>query len=438
MAPRTALHSALPALVVVALGCSPESPPSPAGSAGSSAEGSAGQGSAGVSTSAGTGGTGPVTWAEHVAPLVYRECVGCHREGGIAPLSLTSYEPARDAAAVLAEITALREMPPMPVDNSGICNTYQNARWLTNEEISMLGAWWAAGAPRGDPALEPAVPPPPAGLERVDVVIDPGESYTPSNETSDDYRCFVVDPGIDAATNVVAWDVIPGDPRIVHHAIVYEPRTNAQASAAEALDAAEDGPGYTCFGSSRVDADPVALWAPGGSAVRLPADTGLPLASRKVILQVHYNVAEGVFPDRTVVRFETAPTVLKPGSFVPIADPDLMVAPGMSSVTSTRTFTLDAPIAQGTVYGVVPHMHNLGQTLRLDLRLGARDQCLVSVHHWDFHWQNAWWYDSVIDATGASAFTLSCSYDTSTTTEPVAWGDGTADEMCLVYLYVTL
>ena len=44
-------------------------------------------------------------------------------------------------------------------------------------------------------------------------------------------------------------------------------------------------------------------WAPGAGATYLPPGTGVALAGgRNVILQVHYNLAQGVFPDRTRVR----------------------------------------------------------------------------------------------------------------------------------------
>jgi len=402
-----------------------------AGAFGGAAAGSAGSGAAGAASQ--------VTWAEDVAPIVYSQCVGCHRAGGIAPFPLTGYDLAWRSSDVLAEITAARVMPPMPVDNSGSCNTYSNARWLTDDEIAIFAAWHAAGAPPGDLTKEPPLPAPPPGLDRVDVTLDPGEAYTPNDTLADDYRCFLVDPGTTEDAYVVAYDVIPGDDRVVHHAIVYEPATDEDTLAAEDLDAAEAGLGYTCFGAPRVDATPVAIWAPGGSAVTLPQGTGLALAPRKLVLQVHYNLAAGAFPDRTVVRFKTEPTVGLPGLYQPIADPDtLMVLPGQENIVSTQIIPVNPPVPSATVYGVAPHMHTLGRTLRLDAQFGSRDQCLVNVDRWDFHWQNTWWYDTPMRATSVSEFTLSCGYDTSDRTEVVTWGEGTRDEMCLVYLYVTL
>jgi hypothetical protein len=411
------------------------------GSAGSGAPGGSSSGVAGTAGAAGAGGgSSAVTWSEHVAPIVFRECVGCHREGGIAPFSLTSYASAADVADAMADATAVRYMPPMPVDNGGSCNTFSNARWLSDAEIRTIGDWYTGGALEGDPSRTPPVPPPAAGLERVDLTLAAGESYTPNAALTDDYRCFVVDPGLAADTFLVAYDLVPGDPRIVHHAIVYAPETDEEALLAESLDAAEPGLGYTCFGAAGVDSDPVVLWAPGGGVTRLPEGTGLPLvAGRKLVLQIHYNLAPGTFPDHTVVRLQTAPSVARPSAFTPIADLALEVAPGQELGVSTRTFTLGTP-ASATIYGVLPHMHTLGRTLRLEASTGApaSNTCIVNVDRWDFNWQNAWWYETPLVGSGVTSFTLSCGYDTRSRTTPVTWGEGTADEMCLVYLYVAM
>ncbi len=408
------------------------------GNEGSPEESSVGS-RAGEVGSGGSGGTGPtVTWASDIAPIVDRECVGCHREGGIAPFSLTSYADAAPRARSMASATRDRIMPPMPVDNSGSCNTFANARWLDDDEIALIAAWSAAGAPEGDRSKTPPVPPPPAGLTRVDVTVDPGESYTPNPGYTDDYRCFVVDPGLAAPTFLVAYDVVPGDARIVHHAILYAPSSDEESQNAVDLDAAEAGLGYTCFGSSRVDASPLAIWAPGGGVTTLPTDTGLALPARKLVLEVHYNVQAGVFPDRTTVRIQTSPVVSHPAALVPIGDLSLSVPPGEELAVSMREFTLKEPLGTATVYGVVPHMHTLGRTLGLQATIGSDSLCMVSVDRWDFHWQNAWWYEHPMSVTGATSFTLSCGYDTRERTDNVTWGDGTRDEMCLVYLYAAL
>ena len=53
-----------------------------------------------------------VTFTEHVAPIVYANCVTCHRPGEAAPFSLMSYEDVAKRAALIARVTASRYMPP--------------------------------------------------------------------------------------------------------------------------------------------------------------------------------------------------------------------------------------------------------------------------------------------------------------------------------------
>ncbi|MGC4087035.1 MAG: hypothetical protein QM756_03860 [Polyangiaceae bacterium] len=308
-------------------------------SGGATSQGGAATQTGGASQSAGTAGaTSAVTWSEHVAPIVFAECVGCHRDGGIAPFSLTTYVAAQPLAESMAQMVKGRWMPPMPVDNSGACNTYSNARWLDDAEIALIDAWYHAGAPEGDPNKLPQLPAAPTGLENPSAVLDPGADYTPNSTLFDDYRCFVLDSPVTNNAFLVAYEVVPGDAREVHHAIVYQPSSEAEASKAVALDAAEAGLGYTCFGGAGVDADPRALWAPGATVTRLPEGTGLNLvAGRKLILQVHYNLTSGAFPDRTRVRLATTSTVAAAANYLAIADTKMSVAPGQLEGTTTRT-----------------------------------------------------------------------------------------------------
>lgn len=407
-------------------------------SGGAQAAGGAGAGGQTGSTS-GSGGAIPVdapTWAADIAPLIYRECVGCHREGGVGPFPLETYEQAAESALFLPVHLEMRHMPPMPVDGSGACNTYSNARWLTDAEIDVFTDWANAGAPLGDASLAPALPAPPPALDSPDLTLDPGAQYTPSDALADDYRCFVIDPGLTQEQFIVAYEVIPGDARIVHHAIVYQPSSDAAAAAAVALDAAEEGLGYTCFGGAGVDAEPRVLWAPGGGYVELPAETGVPLApARPQILQVHYNLAAGAHPDRTTVKLALAPSVQRPATYQPIADLDMVLEPGQSAVSTTRSFPVFGQAF--AVYGVMPHMHTLGRELSVTADADGDEHCLVSVDRWDFHSQGAWWYTQPLVFDAVDSVSISCTFDTSKRTEPVTWGEGTTDEMCLTYLYVT-
>src|SRR5688572_13854320 len=52
------------------------------------------------------------TFSRDVAPILYRECVTCHRPGEMAPMSLLTYEQARPYARSIRERIELGTMPP--------------------------------------------------------------------------------------------------------------------------------------------------------------------------------------------------------------------------------------------------------------------------------------------------------------------------------------
>jgi hypothetical protein len=81
-------------------------------------------------------------------------------------------------------------------------------------------------------------------------------------------------------------------------------------------------------------------------------------------------------------------------------------------------------------------MHTLGRTLRVEAQ-GKDETCLVEVDRWDFHWQNAWWYEKPLELEDVTALDITCGFDTTSRTDEVRWGDSTSDEMCISYFYVT-
>jgi hypothetical protein len=392
----------------------------------------------GVALGAGTlscRGGGP-TFSKDVAPILKENCVSCHRSGGIAPFVLTDYDSAKRHARSIADATEKRVMPPMPVNNDGSCNTYENARWLTLDEIETLGAWADDGAPEG--AGSGAIEPPPATtLDDPDLILELSADYLPNDALADDYRCFVLPAPVADRAFMTRYELVPGDPRVVHHAILFQPNSPEAAVEAHALDDAEAGDGYTCFGGPGVVAAPVALWAPGAGVVEMPAGTGVALeANRDLVLQIHYNLEHGAHPDRTRLALSTVPSGVTTGTFSPVLNADMMLPPGRRYVETGAT-TDFVPNLSLVVHGAMPHMHTLGRTLRVEAEAGGETRCLVDVDRWDFHWQNAWWYERSLPLDDLSALSIRCGYDTRTRSDITRWGEGTADEMCISYFYVT-
>ncbi len=390
----------------------------------------------------------PVTYYGDVRPILATHCLGCHVAGGIAPIALDTYEGAAPAAPLVESYTASRRMPPFLADNSGACQHFATNEWLSDAELRTLADWNRQGAPEGDPTTPAPMVTPIPHLTGPDVhTFDIGVDYAPNRATNDDYHCFIVQPPLGGY--VTGAEVHPGNAQIVHHVIVYEPATDAAMAEVMALDAAEAGPGYTCFGGPGTDyALPIVLWAPGGGAVRTPTGTGLQIdAARPLVVQVHYNLLS-VRPgdtDRSSVDIAIAASAI-PGFFLPIADLDLVAPAHMSAATHHYDMDYGAfwlgmtpDVHDAHVYAIGPHMHTLGTDIQVDLlNPDGTNECLVHIPRWDFNWQRGYTYDNPLPITDTTRMRITCTWNTSSRDTDVRWGESTQDEMCLAYLYVSL
>ena len=96
-----------------------------------------------------------VTYNSHAARIINDNCVVCHREGGIGPMQLETYEQVRPWAPLIQLRVANREMPPYAYDHGvGIQDLLGDWR-LAQEEIDTIVAWVDQGAPQGDPDIVP-------------------------------------------------------------------------------------------------------------------------------------------------------------------------------------------------------------------------------------------------------------------------------------------
>src|SRR5262245_45489812 len=97
---------------------------------------------AGVPAGAQQPGASAPTFSKDVAPILYKNCVSCHRPGEIAPMSLLTYENARPYARAIANAVEKRTMPPWHADAP--TGTFENERSLSDGERQTLTAWATA------------------------------------------------------------------------------------------------------------------------------------------------------------------------------------------------------------------------------------------------------------------------------------------------------
>ena len=252
----------------------------------------------------------------------------------------------------------------------------------------------------------------------------PGGTYRPQAEAggTDDYRCILLDPKLTADTYLAGVVLEPGNPNLVHHAILYRVDP-AQVAAAQARDNADPRLGWSCFGGpglpssdptsgglNGLDSAPwVAAFATTGGEQRFPAGTGQRLlAGSRLILQMHYNLLNGGGVDSTRVRLRVAapgaalqplqtlllpaPVELPcpPGPAGPLCDRtasvfdvirrfgenagrtvaglQLLCGGSMTAPKAAATQSCARPVTSTiTIQSVAGHMHLLGKSIQVDL-----------------------------------------------------------------------
>jgi len=418
-------------------------------------------------TSEGAGGEVPAepTYHRDVAPLLAEHCESCHVEGGIAPFSLAGYANAeRRGEWALRAIEAGRMPPWMPAHDCG--NPFENERRLDPEEVATFAAWVDQGMREGDPADAPPPPEPPPMLEPTHSARD-AEGYIPDAERPDDYRCFVLDLDFPETKYLVGSQVVPDVGALVHHVLVYAVPPSQVEQVMES-DAAEEGPGYTCFGGPTGGTGEamgmmglgqgaaglptlVGAWVPGQVPRVFEDGRGIRIeAGSRIVMQAHYNLLSAD-PQRDATEFamqltDTPPTTLVDTRPLPILDLDIPAGEANAVHEETYRYYGDDRV---TIRSMAAHMHLLGTELRADFvpASGETDACMIDIPEWDFDWQqsyglsaeNAWVLEH------GDGVRLRCDYDNTMGNQPVIngeqveprdvqWGEGTLDEMCLLYL----
>ena len=347
----------------------------------------------------------------------------------------------------------------------------------------------------GDPEADPGkLLPLRKGEERLTLTMP--EAYTPSAPTgtgTDDYRCFMLDPKLTNDRYLTGTNVLPGNPDVVHHVILFRVPPD-DVDSVQRLDDADQGEGWTCFGGSGQpseldqlgDAPWLGAWAPGGKETKTPDGYGvdLPRGSR-IIMQVHYNLLADVGPDTSSTQIRVMPrrdditdlhTFLMPAPVElpcrpghdtsPLCERDAaladarerfgmvggVVANGLNYLCGTRprptdvtscTRTLSRPM---TVLGVAGHMHLLGRQIRMEVNPDTPEaRTVLDIKVWDFDDQGSKPIRPVRLEAGDTV-RVTCKHaqwlrDKLPAFEGqeekyVVWGEGTTDEMCLGLLQV--
>jgi hypothetical protein len=372
---------------------------------------------------------GAITYNKHIRPIMAANCsMACHgpdpavRAG---PVALDTYMSVKTVGALVVNAVIEKRMPPWPPDVS--CRQLRDTPPITEAERQLFKQWQDGGFLEG--SAEEFVPPPPDAesmLGEPTRIVELKTAITPPAE-SDQYTCGLVNYNFPEDTYLQAIEVIPDQKAEVHHVQVH------------------------VVSGVCTTGDNMYSWRPGGKRLTFSkGDAALIPRGSTFALQMHYNTfGKTPMPDKTKVALWELPAGTKPERVVTrtgIFGFVQTMPPG--AVVSTKS-SQNVGGAGTEIIGVSPHAHMIAKHMNATLsRSGGKSECLTDIPDWSFEWQLDYIFKDPLPLQAGDTVNVVCDYDNGPNHQPtvdgvkrqqaitVGPGEGSADEMCLHYIWL--
>ncbi|HEX4998340.1 MAG TPA: thiol-disulfide isomerase [Terriglobia bacterium] len=384
------------------------------------------------------------TFTRDVAPILYQNCVSCHRPGEIAPMSLLTYADARPYARSIRARVEQGTMPPW--HGEAATGTFRNERRLTAAEKATIVQWVTNGAPEGDPIDKPPAPAfaPGWGMGQPDAIVTMTRAYDVPSAGTIRYQYFTVPTNFTEDKWVRAIEVRPGERSVVHHVLVFAGERGRAVDPPPFVERLADPTGplaqlapliAAAAGRANNRGTLVATMAPGTGPQTFEPGALRIRAGSVLTLQVHYTATGKAEKDQTSVGFFFAKTPpqkeVHSASFVNAL---FSIPPGAADhrVDALIEFTQDTHIL-----ALFPHTHLRGKSWEYRMTYpDGREEVVLSVPKYDFNWQTYYEYATPLAAPKGSRLLAIAHYDNSANNKDnpnpkaeVRWGDQTWEEM---------
>ena len=366
------------------------------------------------------------TYIADVAPVLERNCVGCHREGGIGPWSMTNYDTVRGWAPMIRQVVRTKRMPPWHADSH--VGEFRQDMSLPPEDARTLVRWAEAGAPRGE-GEDPLANLQLAALDewrlgQPDRVLELSAQEIPATGLLP-YRYDYLELEVDEDLWIEGVEFQPGNPAVLHHALGY------------VVPPDSDGL-YNWVDGVMIS------YAPGNGAEFAPPEVArfVPKGSR-VFVELHYVTTGREEVDRSRVGFHLSDNrperVLRTTGAV---DVFFEIPPGARNFQVASEVEFDRPVV---LHSLTPHMHYRGTDMQYTaVYPDGRRETLLSVPNYDFNWQRPYLLAEPRALPAGSRVEVTGTYDNSAQNRfnpnPEKWlrfGPMTTDEMFIGYIAYT-
>ena len=383
-----------------------------------------------------------VTYHNRISRIIDRHCAECHRDGGVGPFKLDTYEDVVAHAGMISQVVDQGTMPPWFAAQpdhaterpkqvaSKHPSIWANDRSLGETEKSDLLQWLDGDKSLGDASEGISVVQRSAQwtIGKPDEVFEFAEPVAIKATGTMPYQNVIVETNLPEDKWVQAVEIRPSNPSVVHHVLVFALGSDDPENGT-GDDAADERSGYWAIyvpGNNYVQYRP-------GFARRLPKGA-------KLRFQMHYTPNGKATTDQTQIGLIYSKEPPKHEvKVVGIVDPRLRIPPGAPNHSAEATLTV--PTA-AKILGYLPHMHLRGKAARYEItRADGTVSTLLDVPRYDFNWQLLYSYYDPLDVQPGDKIKYIAWYDNSPNnpanpdpTKTVRWGAQTEDEMHLGYV----
>lgn len=364
--------------------------------------------------------TGDITYSNQISRIFQRRCIECHRDGELAPFTLTSYEDIVGWEDTICEVIEDNRMPPWFANPE--YGKFSNDCRLSPAEKKTVYEWVANGMPEGDPS---ELPPPIEFVEgwRIpepdQVFYMRDEPFTVKAQGTIDYQHFVVDPNWEEDKYICAADARPGNKSVVHHILVFILPPGQESR--RGLDAVLVG------------------YAPGTLPVLLEDGVAIKVeAGSKLLFQMHYTPDGYEETDRSYagVKFMDADDVTKLIRGRIAIQPKLNIPPYADNHSESAEYRVRR---DELLVSMTPHMHLRGKSFRYEAHYpNGKQQVLLDVPNYDFNWQLKYILDKPQLLPRGTVIKCTATYDNSAGNpvnpapeKTIHWGDQSWEEMMI-------
>ncbi len=372
----------------------------------------------------------PLTWHREISRLVQRHCVECHRDGGVGPFALDSWDDVVAHAPMIRQVVENGTMPPWFArphadEKSG---PWINDRSLAASEKKQLLGWIAAGKIAGDPKESPQPRAFPEGwlIGKPDAVFEFAKPVKVKATGTMPYQNIVVETNLPEDKWVQAIEVRPGNASVVHHVLVFAEADNEESPDRDAAN--DERSGYW------------GIYVPGNSTLTYPDGYAkrIPKGAR-LRFQMHYTPNGSATEDSTRIGLVYAKETPRHEVRVAgIANARINIPAGADNHSEVATLRIPADVQ---VLAFLPHMHLRGKAARYEVVSSTGTEQLLDIPRYDFNWQLLYRYVEPLSLKKGDTLRFTAWYDNSAgnpanpdATKAVRWGPQTFDEMMLGYV----